>query len=117
MTNKTTETEAKVHPMDRWRKKKELATTTIKFDGQEIKIRELSGKEKDKFVKFTNNAKAGFFVWDRCINQGDSAEWVLFEEEFLQMYDKNSAEMSVIIHECLNFSGLNEEAEALLEKE
>jgi len=102
---------APVSLLDKWRKKSDLETKTIIFDGQPIVIREMTYAEKSKLAKFTSNLKCAFYIWDTCIV---TEELELFEQEFNELMKLNSKEMSKIVDQCLSFSGMSE-AELLLE--
>lgn len=101
--------------LDRWRAKSERETKTIKFDGEEIVIREMVYAEKEKLAKFEDSKKISYFVWSTCIAPVNP-DLELFEQEFVAMLNLNSAEIGAIVDEALSFSGVGTKAAELLEK-
>lgn len=86
---------------EKWAAKKKLATDTFEYQGEEVKIREMSGLEKVEFEGEEDLAETSWMIWDSCVL---SESLTLTKEEFMHAFDKCHAEVDYIIGKIVTLS-------------
>ena len=89
-------------------RKVEFKKATVKVNGMELEVRELSGLERMEMSKIDDAIDSGRYVWNTCVlSEGEK----MSEEEFNQAYNFNHMIVDKVVSEILKLSGLTGEAE------
>ena len=105
----------KVHPIQKWIKRDKAETKTMEFNGVDLTFAEMTGSQKDALSKIKKTVNQAMFVWKRCV-EPYSPDWHLSDAEFRNAFEFSNKDIAEILEQVMEFNGMTEEGQKMLEK-